>query len=110
MARSTKKGPFIDGYLAQRIEGMNSRNEKKVLRTLAAPPHPHPGVGGPPHRVQKGKKILPRVHQEKQGGPKAGKFHFSPPVQGTLDEGRHRSCGASSGSAGWTRSDHSVCW
>ncbi|PYV50350.1 MAG: 30S ribosomal protein S19 [Acidobacteria bacterium] len=33
MARSTKKGPFIDGYLAQRIEGMNSRNEKKVLRT-----------------------------------------------------------------------------
>ena len=33
MARSTKKGPFIDGYLATRIEGMNSRNEKKVLRT-----------------------------------------------------------------------------
>src|SRR5881392_2985929 len=33
MARSTKKGPFIDGYLASRIDGMNSRNEKKVLRT-----------------------------------------------------------------------------
>ena len=33
MARSTKKGPFIDGYLATRIEQMNSRNEKKVLRT-----------------------------------------------------------------------------
>jgi len=31
--RSSKKGAFIDGYLASRIEGMNSRNEKKVLRT-----------------------------------------------------------------------------
>jgi len=33
MARSTKKGPFVDGYLGSRIEAMNSRNEKKVLRT-----------------------------------------------------------------------------
>ena len=33
MARSTKKGAFVDGYLVARVEGMNSRNEKKVLRT-----------------------------------------------------------------------------
>ena len=33
MARSTKKGPFIDGFLQARVEGMNSHNEKKVLRT-----------------------------------------------------------------------------
>src|SRR5207237_736421 len=33
MARSTKKGPFVDGFLQTRVEAMNSRNEKKVLRT-----------------------------------------------------------------------------
>src|SRR5580698_4735489 len=33
MARSTKKGPFVDAHLATKVEGMNARNEKKVLRT-----------------------------------------------------------------------------
>ncbi len=33
MARSTKKGPFIDSHLVEKIEGMNARNEKKVVRT-----------------------------------------------------------------------------
>ncbi|GAC1515772.1 MAG: hypothetical protein NVS1B11_34170 [Terriglobales bacterium] len=33
MARSTKKGPFVDGHLQLRVDGMNARNEKKVLRT-----------------------------------------------------------------------------
>src|ERR1700747_2836952 len=33
MARSTKKGPFVDAHLATKVAGMNARNEKKVLRT-----------------------------------------------------------------------------
>ena len=33
MARSTKKGPFVDSYLQSRVDAMNARNEKKVLRT-----------------------------------------------------------------------------
>ena len=33
MARSTKKGPFVDLYLVRKIEDMNRRNDKKVLRT-----------------------------------------------------------------------------
>ena len=33
MARSTKKGPFIDKHLLVKIEDMNTRNEKKVVRT-----------------------------------------------------------------------------
>ena len=31
--RSQKKGPFVDGYLLRRVEEMNARNDKKVLRT-----------------------------------------------------------------------------
>ena len=33
MARSLKKGPFIDGHLRVKVEGMNARNEKKVIKT-----------------------------------------------------------------------------
>ena len=33
MPRSLKKGPFIDEPLRVKIEGMNARNEKKVIKT-----------------------------------------------------------------------------
>ena len=33
MARSVKKGPFVQESLLTRVQGMNSRNEKKVVKT-----------------------------------------------------------------------------
>ena len=33
MARSTKKGAFIDSHLQKKVDDMNARNEKKVVRT-----------------------------------------------------------------------------
>jgi small subunit ribosomal protein S19 len=33
MARSLKKGPFVDSHLADRIEEMNRKNEKKIFKT-----------------------------------------------------------------------------
>ena len=33
MARSLKKGPFVDGHLQNKIEALNARNEKKVVKT-----------------------------------------------------------------------------
>ena len=33
MSRSVKKGPFVDGKLLARIQDMNAKNEKKVLKT-----------------------------------------------------------------------------
>ena len=33
MARSLKKGPFVDGHLRDKVEGLNTRNEKKVVKT-----------------------------------------------------------------------------
>src|SRR3989449_7955314 len=33
MARSLKKGPFVDGHLRVKVEGLNTRNEKKVIKT-----------------------------------------------------------------------------
>ncbi len=36
MARSLKKGPFVDGHLREKVEGLNTRNEKKVTLEKAA--------------------------------------------------------------------------
>ena len=33
MARSVKKGPFVDEHLMVKIAGMNERSEKKVVKT-----------------------------------------------------------------------------
>ena len=33
MARSLKKGPFVDGHLRVKVEALNTRNEKKVVKT-----------------------------------------------------------------------------
>ena len=33
MARSLKKGPFVDGHLREKVEALNTRNEKKVVKT-----------------------------------------------------------------------------
>ena len=33
MARSLKKGPFIDDHLRVKVEALNARNEKKVVKT-----------------------------------------------------------------------------
>lgn len=33
MARSIKKGPFVDDHLIKKIDELNEKNEKKVIRT-----------------------------------------------------------------------------
>ena len=33
MGRSLKKGPFVDGHLRIRSKALNTRNEKKVMKT-----------------------------------------------------------------------------
>src|SRR4051812_13526506 len=72
--RSTKKGPFIDGYLATRIEGMNSRNEKKVLRTWSRRSTIIPEMVGHTIAVHNGKKFIPVYVTENMVGHKLGEF------------------------------------
>ena len=37
MSRSVKKGPFVEDSLKKKIEALNSRNEKKVVKTWSRP-------------------------------------------------------------------------
>jgi small subunit ribosomal protein S19 len=82
MARSTKKGPFIDGHLQQRVEGMNSRNEKKVLRTWSRRSPVTPDFVGHTIAVHNGRKFIPVYVTENMVGHKLGEFSFTRQFKG----------------------------
>src|ERR671936_172192 len=82
MARSTKKGPFIDGYLAMRIEQMNWRNEKNVLRTWSRRSTIIPEMVGHTIAVHNGKKFIPVYITENMVGHKLGEFSFTRQFKG----------------------------
>jgi len=50
MARSTKKGPFVDAHLTVKIEVLNQANDKKVVKTWSRRSTILSRVGGPHHR------------------------------------------------------------
>ncbi len=80
--RSTKKGPFIDGYLMTRIEQMNQRNEKKVLRTWSRRSTIVPEMVGHTIAVHNGKKFIPVYVTENMVGHKLGEFSFTRQFKG----------------------------
>jgi small subunit ribosomal protein S19 len=80
--RSTKKGAFIDAYLASRIEAMNSRNEKKVLRTWSRRSTIIPEMVGHTIAVHNGKKFIPVYVTENMVGHKLGEFSFTRQFKG----------------------------
>ena len=82
MARSTKKGPFIDAFLLTRIEAMNSRNEKKVLRTWSRRSTIVPEMVGHTIAVHNGKKFIPVYITENMVGHKLGEFSFTRQFKG----------------------------
>src|SRR6185369_12150883 len=74
MARSTKKGAYVDGYLMTRVEGMNARNEKKVLRTWSRRSTVVPEMVGHTIAVHNGKNFIPVYVTENMVGHKLGEF------------------------------------
>ena len=60
MARSTKKGPFVDGHLRDKVEGLNARNEKKVVEDVVAALHDRAGHDWAHHRRAQRKEIHSR--------------------------------------------------
>src|SRR6201998_3125159 len=82
MARSTKKGPFVDGFLQERIEAMNARNEKKVLRPWSRRSTKIPEFGGHTIAVHNGKKFIPVYITENMVGHKLGEFSFTRQFKG----------------------------
>lgn len=74
MARSIKKGPFVDGHLQEKVEAMNSRNEKKVVKTWSRRSTIVPDMIGHTIAVHNGKKFIPVYITEQMVGHKLGEF------------------------------------
>ena len=82
MARSTKKGPFIDKHLQVKIEDMNARNEKKVVRTWSRRSTVIPEMVGHTLAVHNGKKFIPVYITENMVGHKLGEFSLTRSFKG----------------------------
>jgi small subunit ribosomal protein S19 len=74
MARSLKKGPFVDDHLAEKIEALNERNEKRVIRTWSRRSTVIPEMIGHTIAVHDGRKHVPVYITEAMVGHKLGEF------------------------------------
>lgn len=74
MSRSLKKGPFIAPKLLSRIEEMNQRGEKRVLRTWSRASTVFPQMVGHTISVHNGNKHIPVYITENMVGHKLGEF------------------------------------
>ena len=74
MARSLKKGPFIDEKLYSKIEEMNNSGQKNVIKTWARRSTISPEFVGHTVSVHNGKKFIPVYISENMVGHKLGEF------------------------------------
>src|SRR6267143_6026989 len=74
MARSVSKGAFVDGHLQKKIDELNRRFEKKVLKTWSRRSTIIPDMVGHTLAVHNGKKFIPVYISENMVGHKLGEF------------------------------------
>ncbi|MEE9292037.1 MAG: 30S ribosomal protein S19 [Acidobacteriota bacterium] len=96
MARSIKKGPFVDDGLKKRIEEMNRRFEKKIVKTWSRRSTIIPEMVGHTFAVHNGRKFIPVYVSENMVGHKLGEFS---PTRSFRGHSRADSAAASSTSA-----------
>ena len=74
MARSLKKGPYIDEKLLKKITAMNTTGERRVIKTWARRSTISPEMIGHTLAVHNGKKFVPVFITENMVGHKMGEF------------------------------------
>ena len=74
MARSLKKGPFVDLHLMKKIEEMNQKNDRRVCKTWSRRSTITPDFVGHTVAVHNGKKFFPIFISENMVGHKLGEF------------------------------------
>ena len=74
MARSIKKGPFVQESLLKKVQSMNARNEKRVVKTWSRSSTVAPEFVGHTFAVHNGNKFIPVYVTENMVGHKLGEF------------------------------------
>jgi len=86
MSRSLKKGPFVDPKLLKKIEEMNAKNEKKVIRTWSRASTIFPQMVGHTIAVHDGRRHVPIYITENMVGHKLGEFAPTRHFHGHMSE------------------------
>jgi len=86
MSRSLKKGPFIEPKLLKRVETMNMRNEKRVIKTWSRASTIFPQMVGHTIAVHDGRRHVPIYITENMVGHKLGEFAPTRTFRGHLAE------------------------
>ncbi len=97
MPRSLKKGPFIDDHLREKVEALNTRNEKKVVKTWSRRSTILPEMVGHTIAVHNGRKFIPVYITEQMVGHKLGEFAPTRTFQRPRRKGGAREGGGRSG-------------
>src|SRR5882672_759487 len=74
MARSLKKGPWIDAHLLKKIDAMNQARDRKVVKTWSRRTTITPEMVGHTLAVYNGRKFIPVYITENMVGHKLGEF------------------------------------
>ncbi len=82
MARSVKKGPFIDDHLQNKIGTMNRERDKKVIKTWSRRSTISPDMVGHTIAVHNGRKFVPVYISENMVGHKLGEFALTRTFKG----------------------------
>ena len=74
MARSVKKGPFVDQHLLKKVVAMNESRQRQVIRTWSRRSTVTPEMVGHTIGVHNGRKFIPVFVSENMVGHKLGEF------------------------------------
>lgn len=74
MGRSLKKGPYVDEKLLKKVTALDTRKQKKVIRTWARRSTIPPEFVGHTIAVHNGRKFIPVYITEQMVGHKLGEF------------------------------------
>ena len=82
MARSVKKGPFVDAHLLKKIEAVRTTNDKRPVKTWSRRSTVLPEFVGLTIAVHNGKQHIPVYISENMVGHKLGEFSLTRTFKG----------------------------
>lgn len=86
MARSVKKGPFVDLHLSKKVETAIQKSDKKVIKTWSRRSTIFPEYVGLTFAVHNGRKFVPVYVSENMIGHKLGEFAPTRTFQGHAEK------------------------
>ncbi|MBF0171293.1 MAG: 30S ribosomal protein S19 [Nitrospinae bacterium] len=92
MARSLKKGPFIDDHVQKKVDNQNATGDKKIIKTWSRRSTITPEFVGHTFAVHNGQKFIPVYVTENMVGHKLGEFAATRNFKGHV-KGDKRSSG-----------------